>query len=581
MTESAGRAFKQALGRCVVKINSVPVGEHEFDVAKGVADAGALAKPERHVTGINLGPVYRTGIDNLSATFGEQFKIPVGEIIRVIAQSWKHFFGRNRPRHVPIRIDDDMFDLVGKNRGLVIWQPDNNTGREGNFAIADNIYPEAGHIHHDVKITPVARQPAPAFQIGKNLINPVDHGHIQLVQSCRANDAIGIKAVFCLIPAHSFYHFAVIEGYFPGVGDNRWRHRDIEALLQRNDAVVAHATSLQVVIGALHGCTGWLLAPWIAQLLGLQGAVAGAAVEYLRMGFLLTIPMGLAALIDNVFFGIGDTRTPLLLQLLAVGLNFLLNPIFIYGVAPWDGLELLREGVSEPWLGIGGAALATGLSRLAAVSLGLLLLWRRHRVRWWPTGALVASRLRSIVSLGMPAAISVAIYAGVYFGILRLVFEPLPTSVLAGFGLGFNAFEGVAFPFYLGLSVAGASLVGRCLGAQDPAAISAAIRSVRAIGLSMGLVFGAIFMFLGPLIVPLFTRDPAVQAVSIQYVQVLALSQVFVALEVLSEKVLMGLGITRPALWISVPARGAHFQLLAEVRSTPPIVCVEQVCTNA
>lgn len=353
-------------------------------------------------------------------------------------------------------------------------------------------------------------------------------------------------------------YFLIVAGTLPqvarltGAGDKQGR-----------DAVVAHATSLQVLLGAMHGITGWLAAPWIAQLLGLEGAVAAGAVEYLRMGFLLTIPMGLAALVDNVFFGVGDTRTPFLLQLLAVGLNFLLNPIFIYGVAPWDGLELLRGGTAQPWLGIGGAALATGLSRLAAVSLGLLLLWHRHRVRWWPTGALVFHRLRSIVAIGTPSAISVAVYAGVYFGLLRLVFEPLPTSVLAGFGLGFNAFEGVAFPFYLGLGVAGASLIGRCLGAEDPVAISAAIRSVRILGLSMGLCFAAVFMFLGPVIVPLFTRDPAVQAVSIQYVQVLALSQVFVALEVISEKVLLGVGITRPALWISVPCNLLRIPLAA------------------
>ncbi|MGK0218733.1 MAG: putative MATE family efflux protein [Planctomycetota bacterium] len=353
-------------------------------------------------------------------------------------------------------------------------------------------------------------------------------------------------------------YFLIVAGTLPqvarltGAGDMRGR-----------DEVVAHAISLQVVIGALHGCIGWLAAPWIAQLLGLEGAVAAGAVEYLRMGFLLTIPMGLAALVDNVFFGVGDTRTPLLLQLLAVGLNFLLNPIFIYGVAPWDGFELLRDGSAQPWMGIGGAALATGLSRLAAVSLGFVLLWRRHRVRWWPTGALIFKRLRSIVVMGAPSAISVAIYAGVYFGLLRLVFEPLPTAVLAGFGLGFNAFEGVAFPFYLGLAVAGASLVGRCLGAGDPAAISGAIRSLRILGLATGLGFAAIFMFLAPVIVPLFTRDEAVMAVSIQYVQVLALSQVFVALEVLSEKVLLGVGITRPALWISVPCNLLRIPLAA------------------
>lgn len=348
-------------------------------------------------------------------------------------------------------------------------------------------------------------------------------------------------------------YFLVVAGTLPqiaratGAGDIEGRH-----------SIAAAATSLQVSIGLVQGALGWFAAPWIAQVLGLEGAVAAQATEYLQTGFLFCVPMGLAALVDNLFFGIGDTRTPLLLQMLAICINFVVNPIFVYGTNPIEGFGLLRSGTGEPWLGISGAAMATGLSRATAASLGLFLLYRVHGLRWWPRHRPRVQRLLRILALGWPSALSVGIYAGVYFAMLRIVFEPLPSTVMAGFGLGFNAFEGIAFPFYLGLSVAGASLVGRCLGADDLEATRTAVRNVRIAGLTLGVLFACVFYFLGPVLVPLFTTDAEVVAAATLYVTVLGASQIFVALESVSEKILLGSGLTRPIFWISVPGNLAR-----------------------
>jgi len=133
------------------------------------------------------------------------------------------------------------------------------------------------------------------------------------------------------------------------------------------------------------------------------------------------------------------------------------------------------------------------------------------------------------------------------------VFSELPPAALGGLSIGFNAFEGVAFPFYLGVAVASASVVGRNLGAGDPARARLAIHNSRKIAAVLGLVFTAVFAGLGPWLVRLFTADPAVQDQALSYVSVLAFSQLFVALEAVEEKVLLGVGRTRPIFWVSVP----------------------------
>ena len=127
----------------------------------------------------------------------------------------------------------------------------------------------------------------------------------------------------------------------------------------------------------------------------------------------------------------------------------------------------------------------------------------------------------------------------------------LPDEVKGGLGLGFQVFEGVAFPTYLGTSMACATLVGQRLGAGDPAGAVSVAASARWVGRALGLLSTAVFLLGAGWIAPHFTRDPAVLQETLLYVKLLAFSQFFVATQVINEKVLLGAGHTRPILWIS------------------------------
>ncbi|GAA4585406.1 hypothetical protein GCM10023107_00640 [Actinoplanes octamycinicus] len=64
--------------------------------------------------------------------------------------------------------------------------------------------------------------------------------------------------------------------------------------------------------------------------------------------------------VDAIFAGRGDTRTPMRLALTANALILVLDPLLIYGPGPL------------PALGVTGAALATALGRTVALVIGLL-----------------------------------------------------------------------------------------------------------------------------------------------------------------------------------------------------------------
>jgi len=329
---------------------------------------------------------------------------------------------------------------------------------------------------------------------------------------------------------------------------------------KERDRVSRHAILLALTLGGLLMVAGPPLIPWIMGLLDLSGPLANHASHYLDGFFLVSPAMVLILAIDHTFIGRGRTLIPMLLQVVAVACNFVLNPILIYGEGMLAEIETagmlllpgieavaaLADALGVEGRGLEGAALATGISRGVAGVLGLVILARGFGMRLWPERPPSAALAWRMIKIATPVSWSIAVYAGVYWALFALVLDQLAEEVKAGLGIGFQVFEGLAFPAYLGIGLAGSSLVGRSLGARDREACLVWVRTVRRIGYSAGLAFSLVFWFGGPLLAGEFTQDPAVHAQVIGYTSVLAFSQLFVAVETINEKVLLGSGHTAP-----------------------------------
>ena len=327
---------------------------------------------------------------------------------------------------------------------------------------------------------------------------------------------------------------------------------------ERRDSLARHGLCLGILLGLVLMA---LELPFLTQLIGLLGldpGAARAAHEYLWVILLFSPVMGLFPALDAVYLGRGESRTPMTLQTLAVGLNYCLNPILIFGASARDieapgarWLGGIAEALDIEGYGIAGAAVATGLSRCLVVALGLTLLRWRFHTRLFTFARPRLAHFVSIARVGAPISCSIAIYGAVYLGLQALVLSDLGGAVTAGLGIGFQVFEGLAFPTYLGFAVAGSSLVGRAVGALDGEAAWRVIGRARVAGRILGVFFTLVFLFSGPYLIPLFTDDEAVYRETWSYVFALAFSQYWVAVEAVHEKALMGAGMTRSVLWIS------------------------------
>ena len=179
--------------------------------------------------------------------------------------------------------------------------------------------------------------------------------------------------------------------------------------------------------------------------------------------------------LDAIFIAYGRTKTVLVLQITASLLNFILNPICIYTLD----------------FGIGGSAMATGLSEGIAVILGLILL---SKTKGFDSKSFrLNSHALRIIKVGLPMCWGTLVFAGVYWALLRWVISPLGPSVNAALGIGFSVLEGFTWPVFWGFSMGIASIVGRCLGAGElvkaKQAIQLAFRLVTLFGLLASAVF--------------------------------------------------------------------------------------------
>ncbi|MEO0651030.1 MAG: MATE family efflux transporter, partial [Planctomycetota bacterium] len=246
---------------------------------------------------------------------------------------------------------------------------------------------------------------------------------------------------------------------------------------ERMHDVIRHTLVLAVGFGAAVAAASTVFVEPLVQLLGLRDIAATHADAYLSTLFGGAWIMYLVPALDNTFIGRGRTWIPMLLNVLAITLNFFANPLLIYGtsaseaLAGWWCADLIAAAAAPlglDGLGMSGAALATVGSRSVTVVLGLVILRFGFGTRLVPRGLPVLARFRELLSVSGPASVSIALYAGVYWALLALVLSKLSTAAIAALGIGFQVFEGISYPIFLGLGMACASLVGQRLGAHDP-----------------------------------------------------------------------------------------------------------------
>lgn len=342
--------------------------------------------------------------------------------------------------------------------------------------------------------------------------------------------AVGLSQLLILFLMAFVYGLGVgstvAVAYHTGAGDPGRRAASIRASLLLGLAVAALLTVL-----------GLLASEAAARLLGASGAVLTLTLQYLVITWAFFIFKVMLHLAASVFYGVGDSRTPLsvivFVNLIHVAIAFPL----VFG---WAG---------APRMGVQGAAIASVASEGFGAASLLVLAFRRGWVslsgRWSDP-----DEVRRIAMIGSPAMGERLVTHGMQLGYAKLVLA-YGVAAFAAHQVGLNI-EALSFLPALGFAQAATTLVGQRLGAGEGAAarqsgVWAAWFAVAAMS-----AFGVTYVLFPSGWVALFTSDREVLDYGRTLMWIMAFLQPPLALALALMGALRGAGETKVVLYAAI-----------------------------
>lgn len=212
-----------------------------------------------------------------------------------------------------------------------------------------------------------------------------------------------------------------------------------------------------VAMSGLVAGFGMLFSEHLMQLMRTPAAALPLAVAYLRIIFLGLPFQFVYIFLMMVLRGAGDTKTPFKFQVLSVGLDIVLNPLFIFGWGPLPGL------------GIAGSAVATLVAQAVSLSGLLTYLYRKEHFLRIGRGELHFLRpdwaiLKTMVFKGIPMGLQMAVVSLSMIGMISLV-NRFGTETAAAYGACLQLWNYVQMPA-LAVSMAVSSMAAQNFGAR-------------------------------------------------------------------------------------------------------------------
>ena len=308
------------------------------------------------------------------------------------------------------------------------------------------------------------------------------------------------------------------------------RKRRASALLY-SLGVFAIILSVFVTIG------GYLGSEHIYSMMGASAEVVVQGSMYFKILSLGIVVIFIDNLLYNALSAAGDTKSSLYIKLFSSAINAFLNYVLIFGHFGFEAY------------GIEGAAYATVIAYLFNVIAYYLLLKKSNS----KLNLIPIIRIKDMIrvwNVGWSAALDRGI-SSMSFLVFVSIITAYSTAGLAGYQVGLRI-EGIAFMPGFGFSIAAMALVGQNIGAGNKErAYNMGIISGRMAYIFMGSV-GIVLISIPEVLVSFFTQDSATIQVASQYLILVGLAQIPLAIMFVYSGALRGAGATKTTLKINV-----------------------------
>ena len=328
-----------------------------------------------------------------------------------------------------------------------------------------------------------------------------------------------------------------------------------------NDSMVAHvaAQTLNMVAGLsiLLSVLGYFFTPTLLHLMGVAPDVYAGALGFMRVSFVGLLFNYVFFVFQSIMRGVGRPTLPVYIVATTVILNFILDPLFIFGWGP------------VPAYGVMGAALATLGTQILASIAGMAVLW------WGKQGIQVRARdfipdfayMKRAFNLGAPASVEQSARA-LGLTVMTFLIATFGTRTMAAYGVGSNILQVVIIPAF-GLSMAISTLAGQNIGAGniERAAQTGRLGALLAFGTLTGLGI-IVFLFASAIAAFFVPADPGVIVEGAHFMRVMALAWGFLGVQLALTGVLRASGNMVTTMMITLASQWVLQFPLAYVLST-------------
>jgi putative MATE family efflux protein len=285
----------------------------------------------------------------------------------------------------------------------------------------------------------------------------------------------------------------------------------------KNKEMVSHIAAqtllMVVIVSIVLGTIGYVATPALLQLMGVGPDVYPGALGFMRVSFIALVFNFIFFVFQAIMRGIGNATLPIYIVLGTVLLNFILDPLFIFG---WGLI---------PAYGVMGAALATLGTQSIAALIGIAIL------RLGKNGIHVRRRdfipdfvyIKRAFFLGFPASIEQSARA-LGLTVMTFLITSFGTLAIAAYGVGSTVLQVAMIPA-MGLSMAVSTLVGQNIGAGNVARAARIGQLGAWLGFWILSGMGILVFIFAPQFVMFFVpNDPDVIAAGAVFLRIMALS---------------------------------------------------------
>lgn len=313
----------------------------------------------------------------------------------------------------------------------------------------------------------------------------------------------------------------------------------------KDEKMVSHSSAqtllMVFVVSLITSFLGFFLSGIILNFLSVSSDIYGSAKSYLQISFIGTISNFIFFMFQSIMRSIGRAKIPVYIVVGTVILNFILDPLFMFGVGP------------IPALGVAGVAWATLITQTIASIIGLTLLFSgKHGIHLhWIDFKPDFKFVKKSFFLGLPSSLEQSARSLV-IAVLAGLIASFGTLALAAYGVGSNILQ-LSLMLCFGFAGANAALVGHALGAGDPEkAERIAKLSMKYITATL-VVFSILsFAFARNLISFFVPNDINVINEGAHFLRIISFSFALIGVQIIIASTLQAAGLTKQSMYLTM-----------------------------